>query len=99
MMPRAARDLEVLAQNLAHRLERAGRRRPHRIGDRIVGTGPAALRTYQIIDALALHHERALDITGRRDFLVGRRSEEHTSELQSLMRTSYTVLCLKKTLN
>src|SRR3546814_7092067 len=24
------------------------------------------------------------------------RSEEHTSELQSLMRTSYTVICLKK---
>src|SRR3546814_1694928 len=24
------------------------------------------------------------------------RSEEHTSELQSLMRTSYSVLCLKK---
>src|SRR3546814_4337312 len=26
-----------------------------------------------------------------------RRSEEHTSELQSLMRISYTVFCLKKT--
>src|SRR3546814_9900635 len=25
-----------------------------------------------------------------------RRSEEHTSELQSLMRTSYAVFCLKK---
>src|SRR3546814_7415073 len=25
------------------------------------------------------------------------RSEEHTSELQSLMRTSYAVICLKKT--
>src|SRR3546814_3417449 len=25
------------------------------------------------------------------------RSEEHTSELQSLMRTSYAVFCLKKT--
>src|SRR3546814_1330670 len=29
-------------------------------------------------------------------FLVVRRSEEHTSELQSLMRTSYAVFCLKK---
>src|SRR3546814_3641537 len=28
--------------------------------------------------------------------LVGSRSEEHTSELQSLMRTSYAVFCLKK---
>src|SRR3546814_8454645 len=27
---------------------------------------------------------------------IGRRSEEHTSELQSLMRTSYAVFCLKK---
>src|SRR3546814_9820308 len=27
---------------------------------------------------------------------VGERSEEHTSELQSLMRISYAVLCLKK---
>src|SRR3546814_6038051 len=29
----------------------------------------------------------------------GSRSEEHTSELQSLMRTSYAVFCLKKTQN
>src|SRR3546814_8476024 len=28
--------------------------------------------------------------------LFQRRSEEHTSELQSLMRTSYAVFCLKK---
>src|SRR3546814_3752655 len=29
----------------------------------------------------------------------GERSEEHTSELQSLMRISYAVFCLKKTKN
>src|SRR3546814_6337619 len=29
-------------------------------------------------------------------FVVARRSEEHTSELQSLMRISYAVFCLKK---
>src|SRR3546814_3084095 len=28
---------------------------------------------------------------------LGRRSEEHTSELQSLMRISYAVFCLEKT--
>src|SRR3546814_7013248 len=28
--------------------------------------------------------------------IVGERSEEHTSELQSLMRISYAVFCLKK---
>src|SRR3546814_1197642 len=30
------------------------------------------------------------------DFVLGGRSEEHTSELQSLMRTSYAVLCSTK---
>src|SRR3546814_987677 len=29
--------------------------------------------------------------------IAARRSEEHTSELQSLMRISYAVFCLKKT--
>src|SRR3546814_10766023 len=32
----------------------------------------------------------------RRDAMIERRSEEHTSELQSLMRISYAVFCLKK---
>src|SRR3546814_4206928 len=32
----------------------------------------------------------------RRRSCVGLRSEEHTSELQSLMRISYAVFCLKK---
>src|SRR3546814_8210607 len=32
----------------------------------------------------------------RRRLPEQRRSEEHTSELQSLMRTSYAVFCLKK---
>src|SRR3546814_1027745 len=31
--------------------------------------------------------------------LDGKRSEEHTSELQSLMRISYAVFCLKKKKN
>src|SRR3546814_8795768 len=30
---------------------------------------------------------------------IGKRSEEHTSELQSLMRISYAVFCLKKQKN
>src|SRR3546814_10459795 len=32
----------------------------------------------------------------REKFAQERRSEEHTSELQSLMRNSYAVICLKK---
>src|SRR3546814_4377913 len=35
----------------------------------------------------------------RRVRLLRRRSEEHTSELQSLMRISYAVFCLKKKKN
>src|SRR3546814_7456560 len=31
----------------------------------------------------------------RRGLVIGHRSEEHTSELQSLMRISYAVFCLK----
>src|SRR3546814_8461350 len=34
-----------------------------------------------------------------RTFLLLRRSEEHTSELQSLMRISYAVFCLTKKRN
>src|SRR3546814_1937592 len=34
--------------------------------------------------------------TSRRSLMQEQRSEEHTSELQSLMRSSYAVFCLKK---
>src|SRR3546814_1789381 len=43
--------------------------------------------------------ENELRSIGQRNFLPdfhARRSEEHTSELQSLMRISYAVFCLKK---
>src|SRR3546814_8998168 len=40
-----------------------------------------------------------LSVTGLRIKNVKTRSEEHTSELQSLMRTSYAVFCLKKKKN
>src|SRR3546814_4058914 len=38
---------------------------------------------------------RTSPITSSRDAAVKVRSEEHTSELQSLMRISYAVFCLK----
>src|SRR3546814_10581389 len=38
-------------------------------------------------------------LLGRRRRFRGGRSEEHTSELQSLMRISYAVFCLKKKTN
>src|SRR3546814_5446518 len=44
------------------------------------------------------HREAAVEITisAPEDAALGARSEEHTSELQSLMRISYAVFCLKK---
>src|SRR3546814_2286114 len=39
---------------------------------------------------------RAVAWAASRPTFVPRRSEEHTSELQSLMRISYAVFCLKK---
>src|SRR3546814_6433701 len=42
---------------------------------------------------------RCVRVCRRRTKRLHRRSEEHTSELQSLMRTSYAVFCLKKKRN
>src|SRR3546814_1811180 len=48
-----------------------------------------ALRHVALVQPI-LRHARTIDID------VDLRSEEHTSELQSLMRISYAVFCLKK---
>src|SRR3546814_8025701 len=42
-------------------------------------------------------HRRLVPRDGTLVWPAARRSEEHTSELQSLMRISYAVFCLKKT--
>src|SRR3546814_7611465 len=48
-----------------------------------------------------LHHRRLAALDHRVDLAVriAQRSEEHTSELQSLMRISYAVFCLKNKTN
>src|SRR3546814_8861689 len=46
-------------------------------------------------DGEELEEAQPRPLIGRRDER-GQRSEEHTSELQSLMRISYAVCCLKK---
>src|SRR3546814_8144453 len=47
--------------------------------------------------AAALRHDGGgLSMVGAFRLRAVRRSEEHTSELQSLMRISYAVFCLKK---
>src|SRR3546814_3994288 len=67
------------------------------LGKRIVGDARYAsarrVLPQQCAEALAAIH--ALDADALH-FLPLQRSEEHTSELQSLMRISYAVCCLKK---
>src|SRR3546814_7921587 len=55
---------------------------------------PGSIPLSSILDPDTLDLKRV----GRRQFSAERcgRSEEHTSELQSLMRNSYAVFCLKK---
>src|SRR3546814_6159563 len=72
-----------------------------RNGDRCASTF-ACLSTSA--DSFAHHSRRAEANVGsaiqwRLRTGVGRRSEEHTSELQSLMRQPYAVFCLKETNN
>src|SRR3546814_8927549 len=61
----------------------------------IVTTGTAALtlQNHRTLVAM-LRAERKARALAETDVLTGR-SEEHTSELQSLMRISYAVFCLK----
>src|SRR3546814_2192783 len=67
-----------------------------RIAGQLSGEGnSAAFREFawRFVNIVA----RALIELGQRpDYLLIQRSEEHTSELQSLMRISYAVFCLKK---
>src|SRR3546814_2476811 len=57
-------------------------------GEVVVGLGEQRNVLHPRIELLHEVHAAALDGIGR--------SEEHTSELQSLMRNSYAVFCLKK---
>src|SRR3546814_1705184 len=60
-----------------------------------------ALRWIKTFEDLQLISRRADPSDGRRIFiqLVSERSEEHTSELQSLMHNSYAVFCLIQNIN
>src|SRR3546814_5740812 len=68
-----------------HVILRHSHRSPHR--DRRLGAGHLVARLCGNFP----HTVGAKGVAGRRP-----RSEEHTSELQSLMRISYAVFCLKK---
>src|SRR3546814_3712627 len=51
---------------------------------------------WQIVSGAPISVPDYVTADGGRRTEKGRRSEEHTSELQSLMRISYAVFCLKK---
>src|SRR3546814_2043244 len=75
-----------LLRPCGHRFRRCGAARTRRRSGRGAACGPGGLAT-------ALR--RRAEARGRFQ-TIGRRSEEHTSELQSLMRISYAVFCLTK---
>src|SRR3546814_2376966 len=97
-----------LPQHRRHRLGDALREQRAQFGRGDEVAGAAELGGAGAVVAQArrvqrqLHEARERDgATGRGDLLADqrlqvRRSEEHTSELQSLMRISYAVFCLKK---
>src|SRR3546814_5353475 len=63
----------------------------HSIGAARAGVGGRSGRAH-----LRQHLPAALALVAGGNLRDHRRSEEHTSELQSLMRISYAVFCLKK---
>src|SRR3546814_5233439 len=83
------------AQSSASRFHRSPGRSPDRAQKDCAAVPAPGRRTQSAADRAARHWGHARRPTGR-----GRRrnsrSEEHTSELQSLMRISYAVFCLKK---
>src|SRR3546814_3201897 len=56
----------------------------------------AARESVQLHGAMGTSWEHDAHLHLRRAETLGLRSEEHTSELQSLMRSSYAVFCLKQ---
>src|SRR3546814_8108365 len=77
----------IIEQDLAERADR-GQRRAQLVADR---------REELVLHAVELLEARIglAQLGGQRLQLARLRSEEHTSELQSLMRNSYAVFCLK----
>src|SRR3546814_9666616 len=84
--PTEAREMALEA---AQRFKQAGRR----LGSSVLIAGRGDTRRCRI----RFDWGRANGNIARNLFIeAGDRSEEHTSELQSLMRISYAVFCLKK---
>src|SRR3546814_6768895 len=85
------KEIPSAAQIVSHRLMlRAGMVRQSAAG--IYSWLPLGFRVLKNIERIVREEQ---DATGAQELLMPR-SEEHTSELQSLMRISYAVFCLKK---
>src|SRR3546814_4529511 len=84
---------QYLIGDARHHVATAGRDLIDR--DRQLDAGRAQSRQLRSCQTIAMHH--AAFAVELQQHLDSERSEEHTSELQSLMRTSYAVFCLKKT--
>src|SRR3546814_5658186 len=76
-----------------------GSHRPHPSAPPRVRHRLAELPTSPLVARLSGREQRRVRKVGalRMKAMSYRRSEEHTSELQSLMRISYAVFCLQKT--
>src|SRR3546814_10629783 len=66
---------------------------PFRSPTRLTGEQRLRIETAEVLLELG---QTGDDRVGGGEGATGKRSEEHTSELQSLMRISYAVFCLKK---
>src|SRR3546814_8342148 len=64
--------------------------------ERVFAAVPIASAARHSAQNIAFHEVGRQAIYSDPDWREGGRSEEHTSELQSLMRISYAVFCLKK---
>src|SRR3546814_1662729 len=94
--PRSTRTDTLFPYTTLFRSDLAVAGRLHR-----VGRGPPQGDGPRPVDLLGADRPPAHRGRGREPARRGRRarSEEHTSELQSLMRISYAVFCLKKNIN
>src|SRR3546814_4811542 len=82
-------------------LFRSAGQRSRRVGSQSSGVDRRRGRAADLLAARRFHVGLQLQPAGSgrdlfRRSLQGQRSEEHTSELQSLMRISYAVFCLNK---
>src|SRR3546814_3589870 len=87
--PRSTRTDTLLPDTTLFRSKRK-RRKMHLMGGRMVGMNS------EWTGGRLAERPQFSRLSGASCEVAGVRSEEHTSELQSLMRISYAVFCLKK---